>query len=125
LKVHARSSLIIDVDCVLEDVEIDGHYEIKEGGNITVKHMDKDYHSLEHLKEEDQEPHLKIRGYKLKKHHKHAKWWVRIIHHNNRYMLKDKIKPGSTFLFSIIRILLIVFSLTGVALIAVAIWFWT
>jgi hypothetical protein len=40
-------------------------------------------------------------------------------------MLKDKIKPGSTFLFGIIRILLIVFSLTGVALIAVAIWFWT
>lgn len=39
-------------------------------------------------------------------------------------MLKDKIKPGSTFLFGIIRILLIVFSLTGVALIAVAIWFW-
>jgi hypothetical protein len=49
---------------------------------------------------------------------------VRIIHHIS-IMLKDKIKPGSTFLFGIIRILLIVFSLTGVALIAVAIWFWT
>ena len=40
-------------------------------------------------------------------------------------MLGDKIKPGSTFLFSIIRLLLIIFSLTGVALIAVGIWFWT
>lgn len=39
--------------------------------------------------------------------------------------MKEKIKPGSTFLFGIIRILLFVFSLTGVALIAVAIWFWT
>ena len=49
---------------------------------------------------------------------------VRIIHHIS-IMLRDKIKPGSTFLFGIIRLLLIVFSLTGVALIAVAIWFWT
>lgn len=39
--------------------------------------------------------------------------------------MKDKIKPGSTFLFGVIRILLFVFSLTGVGLIAVAIWFWT
>lgn len=39
--------------------------------------------------------------------------------------MKEKIKPGSTFLFGIIRILLFVFSLTGVALVAVAIWFWT
>ena len=79
VKVHARSSLIIDVDCILENVEIDGHYEIKEGGNITVKHLEKDYHSIEQLSEEDQEPHLKIRGYKLKKHHKHhhqKHWWI-------------------------------------------------
>lgn len=40
-------------------------------------------------------------------------------------MLKEKIKPGSTFLFGMIRILLFIFALTGVALIAVAIWFWT
>ena len=60
----------MDVDCILEDVEIDGHYEIKQGGSITVKHTNKDYHSLEELKEEDQEPHLKIRGYKLRKHGK-------------------------------------------------------
>jgi hypothetical protein len=39
--------------------------------------------------------------------------------------MKDKIKPGSTFLFGVIRILLFVFSLTGAGLIAVAIWFWT
>lgn len=40
-------------------------------------------------------------------------------------MFKEKIKPGSTFLFGLIRIFLFAFALTGVALIAVAIWFWT
>lgn len=64
---HHRSSLIIESDCVLEDVEVDGHYEITEKGNIKVKHTDKDYHTIEQLEEDEQEPHLKIRGYKLKK----------------------------------------------------------
>lgn len=40
-------------------------------------------------------------------------------------MLNEKIQPGSPFLFGLIRILLFVFSATGVALIAIAIWFWT
>lgn len=64
---HPRSSLIIDSDCVLEDVEVDGHLEIKDSGNIVVKHVDKDYHSIEDLEKDEQEPHLTIRGYKLKK----------------------------------------------------------
>lgn len=67
LWMHPRSSLIIESDCVLEEVEVDGHLEIKEKGAIKVKHTDKDYHSLDDLEEEEQEPHLKIRGYKLKK----------------------------------------------------------
>jgi hypothetical protein len=46
---HPRSSLIIDSDCVLEDVEVDGHLEIKDSGNIVVKHVEKDYHSIEQL----------------------------------------------------------------------------
>jgi hypothetical protein len=65
--VHPRSSLIIESDCTLEDVEVDGHYEIKEAGSITVKHLGQDYHSLEELDESEQEPHLRIRGYRLKK----------------------------------------------------------
>ena len=40
-------------------------------------------------------------------------------------MLGDKLKPGSVFLFSLIRILLVVFGATGAALIATGIWFWT
>lgn len=40
-------------------------------------------------------------------------------------MFQEKMKAGSSFLFGLIRILLFAFSLTGVALIAMAIWFWT
>ena len=39
-------------------------------------------------------------------------------------MFGERIKPGSTFLFGLIRILLILFGSTGVALIAMAIWLW-
>ena len=38
-------------------------------------------------------------------------------------IMKDKIKPGSPFLFSIIRLLIFVFSLTAVALLGMSIWF--
>ncbi len=40
-------------------------------------------------------------------------------------MFGEKIKPGSTFLFGLIRILLGIVGATGVALIAMAIWLWT
>jgi hypothetical protein len=39
-------------------------------------------------------------------------------------MLKEKIKPGSTFLFFLIRIFIGIFSLSSIALIALGIWFW-
>lgn len=43
LKVTARSSLIISSDCILEDVEVDGHDEIIEDGNICLKVDDQAY----------------------------------------------------------------------------------
>ena len=46
LVVHPRSALVLESDCVLEDVEIDGHLEIKESGSIVMKHLKKDYVSL-------------------------------------------------------------------------------
>ena len=49
LVVHPKSALILESDCILEDVEIDGHLEIKESGPIVVKHLQKDYVSLELL----------------------------------------------------------------------------
>jgi hypothetical protein len=64
LKIVGRSSLVIESDCVLEDVELDGHYEIHEKGSIVVKHLDRDYHSVADL-EGHEEAFLKIRGYKL------------------------------------------------------------
>jgi hypothetical protein len=42
-----HSSLVIESDCILEDVQIDGHLSIKESGSINVKHFDKDYHTIE------------------------------------------------------------------------------
>ena len=42
-----HSSLVIESDCILEDVQIDGHLSIKESGSIKVKHFDKDYHTIE------------------------------------------------------------------------------
>ena len=60
-----RSSLVIEQDCILEDIDLDGHYEIHEGGNIKVHHHKKDYHSIIEL-EGHEEAFLKIRGYKLK-----------------------------------------------------------
>lgn len=67
LWVSPRSSLILESDCVLENVEVDGHLDIKESGSIVVQHLGQDYHSLEELEAGEHEPHLKIRGYKLKK----------------------------------------------------------
>lgn len=46
LKVTARSSLIISSDCVLEDVEVDGHDEIIEDGNICLKVDDQAYKEI-------------------------------------------------------------------------------
>lgn len=60
-----KSSLVIEKDCVLEDIELDGHYEIHQNGNIKVKHTAQDYHTIIEL-EGHEEPFLKIRGYKLK-----------------------------------------------------------
>lgn len=57
---------MIESDCVLEDVELDGHLEIHEKGHISVKHLEKDYHSVADL-EGHEEAFLKIRGYKLVK----------------------------------------------------------
>ena len=39
-------------------------------------------------------------------------------------MLGDKIKPGSSFLFGLIRIFIGIFSLSAVALVAMGIWLW-
>jgi hypothetical protein len=64
VKIVGRSSLVIESDCVLEDVELDGYYEIHEKGNITVRHLDRDYHSITDLLGHE-EAFLKIRGYKL------------------------------------------------------------
>jgi hypothetical protein len=64
VKIVGRSSLVIESDCVLEDVELDGHYEIHEKGAIKVKHLQQDYHSIADL-EGHEEAFLKIRGYKL------------------------------------------------------------
>ena len=46
LKITARSSLIISSDCVLEDVEVDGHDEIIEDGNICLKVDDQAYKEI-------------------------------------------------------------------------------
>jgi len=40
-------------------------------------------------------------------------------------MIKEKIKPGSTFLFGLIRLFIGIFTLSAIALIAMGIWFWT
>lgn len=64
LRVTARSSLIISSDCVLEDVDIDGHDEIIEDGNICLKVEDQAYKEIVPLKG-DEEPYLLIRGYDL------------------------------------------------------------
>lgn len=56
---------MIESDCVLEDIELDGHYEIHEKGEAKVKHLAKDYHTILELQGHE-EPYLKIRGYKLK-----------------------------------------------------------
>lgn len=60
-----RSSLVVESDCILEDVEVDGHYEIHTKGPAVVKHFKQDYHTIQEL-EGHEEPFLKIRGYKLK-----------------------------------------------------------
>ena len=65
VKISGRSSLVIDQDCVLEEVELDGHLHLKEGGNIKVQHAKKDYKEFTEL-EGNEDPYLKIRGYKLK-----------------------------------------------------------
>lgn len=50
LKVIARSSLIISSDCILEDVEVDGHDEIIEDGSICLKVEDQAYKEIVPLK---------------------------------------------------------------------------
>ncbi len=64
LKMTAKSSLIISSDCILEDVQIDGHDQIVQEGNITLRVEDKDYKEVVQLKG-DEEPYLQIRGYDL------------------------------------------------------------
>ena len=43
MKISGRSSLVIDQDCILEEVEVDGHLHITKGGNIKAEHTKKDY----------------------------------------------------------------------------------
>jgi len=50
LKITARSSLIISSDCILEDVEVDGHDEIIEDGSICLKVDDQAYKEIVPLK---------------------------------------------------------------------------
>ena len=50
LKISGKSSLIISSDCVLEDVEIDGHEQIIEDGMIQLKVEGKDYKEIVGLK---------------------------------------------------------------------------
>ncbi len=64
LRVSAKSSLAINSDCVLEDVDIDGDEQIIENGNICLKVDDKAYRDIIPLKG-DEEPYLQIRGYDL------------------------------------------------------------
>lgn len=46
MKISERSSLVIESDCVLGDVELDGFYRINDKGNVTLKHLAKNYHSI-------------------------------------------------------------------------------
>jgi hypothetical protein len=64
LKISAKSSLIISSNCLLEDVDIDGHEEIIEDGVIQLKVEGKDCKEIVQLKG-DEEPYLKIRGYDI------------------------------------------------------------
>ncbi len=64
LRLSAKSSLAINSDCVLEDVDIDGDEQIIEDGNICLKVDDKAYRDIIQLKG-DEEPYLQIRGYDL------------------------------------------------------------
>ena len=65
LKVSGRSSLVIGCDCVVEDVEVDGHEEISKEGDVSVKNDSKKYKELV-ATEGNEEPHLIIRKYKIK-----------------------------------------------------------
>ncbi len=49
MKIVGRSSLVIESDCILEDIDLDGHLEIHEKGNIVAKHLQQDYHSIAEL----------------------------------------------------------------------------
>ncbi len=73
LKVTARSSLIISSDCILEDVEVDGHDEIIEDGSICLKVEDQAYKEIVPLKG-DEESYLLIRGYDLNWAKTNKKW---------------------------------------------------
>ena len=64
LTVTNESSLILGEDCFLKDVDIDGHVEIKEKGEICLEEKKKNYKKVIDV-EEGAEPYLAIRGYKI------------------------------------------------------------
>ena len=66
LRMSGNSSLIIGEDCILEDVFIDGHCEIKDdvkGEKLSLKVEDKVYKQVKDIDNKDSLPYLKIRGY--------------------------------------------------------------
>ena len=64
VKVSGRSSLVVGGDCILEDLELDGHLELREEGSVKAHHLGKDYKSVAALSE-GEAAYLQIRGYKL------------------------------------------------------------
>ena len=67
LKISKQSSLVLDCDCVLEDVEIDGHVEITDkDGKVSLKNDNKNYKQVV-ATDGNEEPHLLIRKFKIAK----------------------------------------------------------
>lgn len=64
VKITAKSSLRIESDCILEDINLDGDLEIRTEGQVIQNHQGKDYYTIGEL-EGNEEAYLKIRGYKL------------------------------------------------------------
>lgn len=63
LKVSSGSTLVVESDCVLEDVEVDGTLRVKSEGNIVEKETSKNYEKL--AATDGTEPAWQIiRGYK-------------------------------------------------------------
>ena len=67
LKINKDSSFVLADDCILKNVEIDGHLEIKNPTEkeIEICHNKKNYKEIIDTSENDL-PILRIRGYKIK-----------------------------------------------------------